>query len=122
MVDAFSILTLVVASAVLAAIGFAESSALMGWPLWASAAVGVLALAAGIVAFKPVMVEPQPPRSNRRRSKKTAPKAGPISEIPLPPVKPKLKRKLDDIARELDAERAPRKRRGNSKKPSGGHG
>jgi hypothetical protein len=83
--DAFSVVTLAVASAALGAVGFAEGAVLMGWPFWASAAAGVVALAAGIAAFKPVVVHRQPPRSPRRRAKKAAP--SPFPEI-LPPVKP----------------------------------
>jgi hypothetical protein len=84
--DAFSILTLAVASAVLGAVGFAEGSALMGWPLWASSTAGVVALVAGVVAFKPVViVKWRTPRSPRRRPKKAEPPG--VSEIPLPPVK-----------------------------------
>jgi hypothetical protein len=117
--DFFSVVTLVVASAALGAVGFAEGSTLMGWPLWASSTAGAIALIAGVVAFKPVVVaKRQPPRSRRPRAAEAAPKP----EIPLPPVTPKLKSKLDDIAREPDNEQAERKRRGKSKKSGHGNG
>ena len=87
--DGFSMVTVAVASAMLGAVGFAESALLMAWPLWASATAGAVALIAGVVAFKPVAIERPPPRPPRRRRKKADP---PLLEIPAAPAaKPKAK-------------------------------